>query len=173
MVATINHRLNVFGHCYLGGVLGDDFQQSGNVGYLDLIASMKWVRENISQFGGDPEQRHHLRPVRRRPEGQPLLCRPRRAGPVRTSGIVQSGSHLKVQTPERANGLTEALLKELGIAKADARKLQTIDVETLSTAQRKVIAAGRRALLAHAGRHVAQGAPFPAERARRSPTICR
>jgi para-nitrobenzyl esterase len=41
VVVTINRRLNVFGHCYLGGVLGRDFQQSGNVGYLDLIASMK------------------------------------------------------------------------------------------------------------------------------------
>ncbi len=50
VVATINHRLNVFGHCYLG-VLGDEFQQSGNVGYLDLIASMKWVRENIAGSG--------------------------------------------------------------------------------------------------------------------------
>ena len=54
VVATINHRLNVFGHCYLGSVLGDDFAQSGNVGYLDLIASMQWVKENIERFGGDP-----------------------------------------------------------------------------------------------------------------------
>src|SRR5690606_25482932 len=54
VVATINHRLNVFGHCYLGGVLGDAFQQSGNVGYLDLVAAMQWVRENIAGFGGDP-----------------------------------------------------------------------------------------------------------------------
>ena len=55
VVATINHRLNVFGHCYLADVLGEDFARSGNVGYLDLIAALNWVRENIEGFGGDPD----------------------------------------------------------------------------------------------------------------------
>ncbi|HEX5007566.1 MAG TPA: carboxylesterase family protein, partial [Hyphomonadaceae bacterium] len=144
VVATINHRLNVFGHCYLGGVLGDEFQQSGNVGYLDLIASMKWVRENIAGFGGDP---NNVMIYGQSGGGRKVsLCYAGKdAQGLFHKGVVQSGSHLKVQTPERANGLTESLLKELGIAKADARKLQTIDVETLSAAQRKVIgAAGAR-----------------------------
>jgi para-nitrobenzyl esterase len=144
VVATINHRLNVFGHCYLGGVLGDDFQQSGNVGYLDLIASLKWVRENIAGFGGDP---NNVMIYGQSGGGRKVsLCYAGKdAQGLFHKGVVQSGSHLKVQTPERANGLTESLLKELGIAKADARKLQAIDVETLSAAQRKVIgAAGAR-----------------------------
>ncbi len=144
VIATINHRLNVFGHCYLGGLLGDEFQQSGNVGYLDLIASMKWVRENIAGFGGDP---NNVTIFGQSGGGRKVsLCYAGRdAQGLFARGIVQSGSHLKVQTPERANGLTEALLKELGIVKTDARKLQTINVETLSTAQRKVIAgAGAR-----------------------------
>jgi len=55
VVCTINHRLNVFGHCYLGGVLGEDFQQSGNVGVLDWIASMNWGKENSTAFGGYPD----------------------------------------------------------------------------------------------------------------------
>ena len=144
VVATINHRLNVFGHCYLGGVLGDDFQQSGNVGYLDLVASMKWVRENIAGFGGDPD---NVMIYGQSGGGRKVsLCYAGKdAQGLFHKGVVQSGSHLKVQMPEQANKLTESLLKELGIAKADARKLQTIDVETLSTAQRKVIgAAGSR-----------------------------
>src|SRR5262249_31512356 len=53
-------------------------------------------------------------------------------------GVVQSGSHLKVQSPEQANGMAETLLKELGIARADARKLQDVDVKTLEAAHRKV-----------------------------------
>ncbi len=140
VVATINHRLNVFGHCYLGGVLGDEFAQSGNAGYLDLIAAMKWVRTNIASFGGDP---NNVMIYGQSGGGRKVsLCYAgREAQGLFHKGVVQSGSHLKVQTPERANGLTEALLTELGIAKADARKLQTIDIETLSTAQRKVIAA--------------------------------
>lgn len=144
VVATINHRLNVFGHCYLGGVLGEDFQQSGNAGYLDLVAAMKWVKANIGEFGGDPD---NVMIYGQSGGGRKVsLCYAGRdAQGLFQKGVIQSGAHLKVQTPERANGLTESLLKELGIAKADARKLQTIDVETLSAAQRKVIgAAGAR-----------------------------
>lgn len=144
VVATINHRLNVFGHCYLGGVLGDEFAQSGNVGYLDLIAAMRWVRENIAQFGGNPD---NVMIYGQSGGGRKVsLCYAGAdAKGLFHKGVVQSGSHLKIQTTERANALTEGLLQELGIAKADARKLQTLDVETLSAAQRKVItAAGAR-----------------------------
>lgn len=140
VVATINHRLNVFGHCYLGGVLGDEFAQSGNMGYLDLIASMRWVKENIAQFGGDP---NNVMIYGQSGGGRKVsLCYAGKdAQGLFHKGVVQSGSHLKIQTTERANDLTERLLKELGIGKQDARKLQTLDIETLSAAQRKVIAA--------------------------------
>jgi len=144
VVATINHRLNVFGHCYLGGVLGNDFKQSGNAGYFDLIAAMKWVKENIADFGGDP---NNVMIYGQSGGGRKVsLCYAGKdAKGLFHKGVVQSGSHLKIQTVERANMLTESLLTELGIAKNDARKLQTMDVETLSTAQRKVIgAAGAR-----------------------------
>jgi len=144
VVATINHRLNVFGHCYLGSVLGGDFAQSGNVGYLDLIASMKWVKENIARFGGDPG---NVMIYGQSGGGRKVsLCYAGEdARGLFHKGVVQSGAHLKIQTTEQANRLAEALLKELGIAKSDARKLQTLDVETLSAAQRKVIAgAGAR-----------------------------
>jgi para-nitrobenzyl esterase len=140
VVATINHRLNVFGHCYLGAVLGEEFAQSGNVGYLDLIASMRWVKENIARFGGDP---NNVMIYGQSGGGRKVsLCYAGKdAQGLFHKGVVQSGSHLKIQTTEHANALTEGLLKEFGIAKRDARKLQTIDVETLSAAQRKVIAA--------------------------------
>ncbi|GAB1269050.1 carboxylesterase/lipase family protein [Aurantivibrio infirmus] len=140
VVATINHRLNVFGHCYLGGVLGEDFQQSGNAGFLDLVASMKWVKENIAAFGGDPD---NVMIYGQSGGGRKVslsYASPFAKG-LFHKGVVQSGSHLKVQSVERANGLTENLLKELGIAKKDARKLQTIDIPTLTKVQRKVIAA--------------------------------
>jgi para-nitrobenzyl esterase len=140
VVATINHRLNVFGHCYLGGALGHDFAQSGNVGYLDLVASMRWVKENIAQFGGDP---NNVMIFGQSGGGRKVsLCYAGKdAQGLFHKGAVESGSHLRIQTIEQANALTESLLKELGIAKKDARKLQTIDVEVLGEAQRKVIAA--------------------------------
>ncbi|HYM34359.1 MAG TPA: carboxylesterase family protein, partial [Steroidobacteraceae bacterium] len=53
VVVTVNHRLNVFGHLYLGA-MNPKFADSGNAGILDLVHSLKWVRDNIAEFGGDP-----------------------------------------------------------------------------------------------------------------------
>jgi para-nitrobenzyl esterase len=140
VVATINHRLNVYGHCHLASMLGEEFAQSGNVGYLDLIAALRWVAENIARFGGVPG---NVMIYGQSGGGRKVsLCYAGKdAQGLFHKGVVQSGAHLKIQSVERANGLTEALLKELGLAKAEARKLQSIDVEALSAAQRKVIAA--------------------------------
>ncbi len=54
VVVTVNHRLNVLGFTYLGALGGEDFEQSGDVGMLDIVQALKWVRDNIGQFGGDP-----------------------------------------------------------------------------------------------------------------------
>jgi len=54
VVVSINHRLNAFGYLYLGEIAGDAFAQSGNVGMLDIVAALRWVRDNIAGFGGDP-----------------------------------------------------------------------------------------------------------------------
>ena len=56
VVVTVNHRLNAFGYLYLAELGGREFADSGNVGQLDLILALQWVRENIANFGGDPER---------------------------------------------------------------------------------------------------------------------
>ncbi|MGW8317383.1 MAG: carboxylesterase family protein, partial [Bacteroidales bacterium] len=53
VLVGINHRLNVFGYTYFGGI--DKKYEIGNPGQLDLVAALEWVRENIGNFGGDPE----------------------------------------------------------------------------------------------------------------------
>jgi para-nitrobenzyl esterase len=54
VVATINHRLNDFGYLYLADLGGAKYANSSNVGMLDIVAALEWVRDNISNFGGDP-----------------------------------------------------------------------------------------------------------------------
>ena len=53
VVVTVNHRLNAFGYLYLAR-LDPRFPDSGNAGQLDLICALRWVRDNIAAFGGDP-----------------------------------------------------------------------------------------------------------------------
>ena len=51
---SINHRLGPLGFCNLAGVGGEKFAASGNVGMMDIVAALEWVRDNIANFGGDP-----------------------------------------------------------------------------------------------------------------------
>jgi para-nitrobenzyl esterase len=53
VVVSMNHRLNLFGFLYLGG-FDPAYADSGNVGMLDLVLALEWVRDNIAAFGGDP-----------------------------------------------------------------------------------------------------------------------
>lgn len=53
VVVSLNHRLNAFGYLYLARFGGAEFADSGNAGQFDLILALQWVRDNISEFGGD------------------------------------------------------------------------------------------------------------------------
>jgi para-nitrobenzyl esterase len=56
VVVTVNHRLNAFGYLYLARLGGPHFADSGNAGMLDLVMGLRWVRDNIAEFGGDPNR---------------------------------------------------------------------------------------------------------------------
>ena len=54
VVVSVNHRLNIFGFLHLADIAGPEWAHSGNAGSLDLVAALRWVRDNIAAFGGDP-----------------------------------------------------------------------------------------------------------------------
>jgi para-nitrobenzyl esterase len=54
VLVGLNHRLNVFGFLYLAEIGGEKYAHSSNVGILDIVAALEWVRDNIGAFGGDP-----------------------------------------------------------------------------------------------------------------------
>ena len=56
VVVGINHRLAALGFTHLGDLAGEPFAHSGNVGMLDAVAALEWVRDNIERFGGDPNR---------------------------------------------------------------------------------------------------------------------
>ena len=137
VVVTVNHRLNVFGHCLLDDLLGDDFAGSANAGFLDVVAALRWVRDNIAGFGGDPGNvtihgqsggGRKVSIAMAAPAADGLFHR----------GIVQSGSHLRLLDRERAAALTASLLDALGIPAADARRLQDVPMDQLIAANGKV-----------------------------------
>ena len=51
---SLNHRLGPIGYTDLSEIGGEKYSASGNVGALDMVAALEWVRDNIANFGGDP-----------------------------------------------------------------------------------------------------------------------
>jgi len=140
VVVTINHRLNVFGYCHLGG-LDPRFADSSNVGTLDCIAALKWVRDNIGRFGGDPHRvMVHGQSGGGRKTTMILTTTP--AQGLYQRAVIQSGSQLRVDSVDTATAKTKKLLAELQIAPGDAAKLQTVPLKDLQAAQAKVLGAG-------------------------------
>ena len=54
VLVSINHRLNVLGHLFLGNTSDSPYADAGNLGLLDIVAALEWVKLNIASFGGDP-----------------------------------------------------------------------------------------------------------------------
>lgn len=54
VMVTLNHRLSILGYLDLSEY-GEEYSHSGNVGMEDIVEALRWVKENIAQFGGDPD----------------------------------------------------------------------------------------------------------------------
>ena len=54
MILGPARRLGALGYLHLADLGGPEYAQSGNVGMLDIVLALQWVRENIANFGGDP-----------------------------------------------------------------------------------------------------------------------
>lgn len=54
VVVSVNHRLNILGYFDVSD-FGSEYENSGNAGGDDIVAALRWVHDNITKFGGDPE----------------------------------------------------------------------------------------------------------------------
>lgn len=132
VLVSVNHRLNVLGYLNLAA-FGDSYASSGNVGMLDIVAALEWVRDNISQFGGDPDNVTIFGQSGGGGKVSTLMAMPVAKGLFHRA-IVESGSMLIGATMESSNALAERLLKQLGISVADVGKLQQLPVDQLQQA---------------------------------------
>ena len=146
VVVTINHRLNVMGFLYLGELGGDELTNTGNVGMLDIVHALKWVRDNIESFGGDPNRVMIFGESGGGRKVGTLLAMPEAKGLFHRAAI-QSGPSIKVVTREDATFAAKSVLDELQIPHKDFRKLQQLPLEQLMPAY---FAASRKHRFNHA-----------------------
>jgi para-nitrobenzyl esterase len=137
VVVTVNHRLGALGYSYLAGVGGEQFASSVNVGMLDLVAALEWVRDNIARFGGDPHQVTIFGESGGGAKVSTLLAMPSAKGLFHRAAI-QSGPGLRMQERASAVEVADLLLTELGLDRARVGEIQSVKVERIVTAQAAV-----------------------------------
>lgn len=141
VVVTVNHRLNMFGFLDLSA-FGDKYSNSANAGIADLVAALQWVQENISSFGGNPDNvtifgqsggGAKVTTLGQTPEADGLFHRA-----VVMSGVLSDKLMFSDVEPGE---LVSALLRELGLKEDQTEKLETLPFRTLIGAVNRAEAA--------------------------------
>lgn len=129
VAVSINHRLNVLGYLYLGEILGGEFAESANQGQLDIVAALRWVRDNAEAFGGDPSRVMIYGQSGGAGKVMNLLGMPDAKGLFHSAGVQSGGGGGGDKS--RATETALELLKTLEIKKENARDLQRVPLDRL------------------------------------------
>ncbi|MFZ5940088.1 MAG: carboxylesterase/lipase family protein [Bacteroidota bacterium] len=124
VVVSVNHRLNILGFLDLSAC-GPEYAQSANVGMLDIVKALEWIRDNIGNFGGDPSDVTIVGESGGGGKVGTLMCMPSAKG-LFHKAIIQSGTLLNSMTKEKSQQLGLAVLENLGLTPEDVGKLDTI-----------------------------------------------
>jgi para-nitrobenzyl esterase len=132
VVVAINHRLGLFGYLYLGDLLGSEYAQSGNVGQLDIVDALKWVKQNIATFGGDPGNVMVFGESGGGAKTCAIMAMPAATGLFHKAGV-QSGPMLRGISKESGTETARRVLAGLGLS--DPAKLLDVPAEKLIAIQ--------------------------------------
>jgi para-nitrobenzyl esterase len=120
---SVNHRLGPMGFSNFAGVGGDEFAASGNVGIMDLVAALEWIRDNIANFGGDPSNVT----IMGQSGGGAKVCTvsamPSAEG-LFHKAVVLSGATTTLGDKDYAEKMGSYILEEAGLSASEIGKLQ-------------------------------------------------
>jgi para-nitrobenzyl esterase len=136
---SVNHRLNSLGFLDVSEIGGSAYADSVNVGMTDLVAALKWVQENIANFGGDPGNVMIYGQSGGGSKVTTLLGMPSAAGLIHRASV-QSGGGGNAPTGEQSKELARQVMKELGLQQNDIASLRKVDWERLNAAGNAAVA---------------------------------
>jgi len=139
VVVTVNYRLGILGFLHLADLGGEAYAGSGNAGVLDQAAALGWVHDNIAAFGGDP---HNVTIFGESAGGMSVgtqLALPASTGLFHRA-IAQSGAASNISSADRATGIADKALEELGLDRSQLSRLRDVPVDALVAAQVKLTA---------------------------------
>ncbi len=120
---SINHRLGPIGFSDLSGVGGEKYRDSGNVGALDMVAALEWVKENIENFGGNPDNVTIMGQSGGGAKVCVLAAMPAAKGLIHKA-VPLSGSSTEALHQDYSRKLGEYILQEAGLKPSEIDKLQ-------------------------------------------------
>ena len=130
---SVNHRLNALGFLDVSEVGGSAYGESVNVGMTDLVAALKWVQGNISNFGGDPDKVMIYGQSGGGSKVTTLLGMPSATGLIHRVSV-QPGGGGNIPTGEQQREYARDIVKELGIGAHDIEALQKMEWSKLMKA---------------------------------------
>ncbi len=141
VVVTVNHRLNIVGFLDLS-VYGAKYKYSGNLGIMDLVAALDWVKTNISNFGGDPSNVTIFGQSGGGGKVTVLMATPAAKG-LFHKAIIQSGSipqmGMTLPVSKTTRRVAELTLQYLGLDSSKVDQLQKIPYSQLNEAGEKAL----------------------------------
>lgn len=137
VVVSLNHRLNALGYLDLSAY-GAKYASSGNVGMLDIVKALEWVRDNIANFGGDPSNVTIFGQSGGGGKVSTVMAMPSAKG-LFHKAIVQSGSIFNLMTPQYSRRIGAATVAHLGIAPSKVDEIASVPYEKLLAAYRQAV----------------------------------
>jgi para-nitrobenzyl esterase len=136
VVVTTNYRLGALGFLHLAD-LGSQWSGATNLALQDQVAALRWVRENIASFGGDPGNITVAGQSAGAFSIGALLAVPSATG-LFHKAILQSGSTSRLFDRATATSMAEHLIAALHLE--DAEDLLTVPVQRILDVQNTVVA---------------------------------
>ncbi|MDE0054036.1 MAG: carboxylesterase family protein [Gammaproteobacteria bacterium] len=130
VVVTINYRIGPLGFLNLNGVTGGRIPSTGNEGLLDQVEALKWIRDNIATFGGDPGNVTIMGESAGAMSVGALLAFAPAKGLIHRAMPI-SGAASTANTLERAEAIGEGIVQQLGLSGNDVDKLLALEPEAL------------------------------------------
>ena len=135
---SVNHRLNILGFFDVAEIGGSAYEDSANVGMTDLVAALRWVHENIENFGGDPDRVMIYGQSGGGSKVTTLMGMPSAVGLIHRAAA-QSGGGGNIPSREQQTEVARVVMKDLGLPSNDIASLQKMEWS-------KLIAAGNAAV---------------------------
>lgn len=130
VVVTVNHRLSAFGYLYLAQFGEADFAWSGNVGQLDLVQALQWLRQHAHEFGGDAGNVTVFGQSGGGAKIATLMAMPAARGLFHRA-MTMSGQQVTAAGPRAATQRAQLFLDTLKLAPKDIARVRTLPAERL------------------------------------------